>query len=164
MELRLPVSQCGRKGRQSRVFCWPGSMAGSKRTQLPKCTILIYFTIPKLLINLAAPTTANDQAQMSERVCVCVWLSLYVHMLVGLFEHHIRVGYACGRACNLNNEDILLIQEIQLACLKYEPHTHPHTHIRTYAHTHAHAHTSNYTERVARTLSNIRARAKVSVV
>jgi len=39
----------------------------------------------------------------------------------------------CGRACNLNNEDILLIQEIQLS------HT-AHAHRDTKAPTHTHPH------------------------
>lgn len=61
-------------------------------------------------------------------------------MLVGLFVHRIWVGFACGRACNLNNEDILLIQEIQLARLEYEPHSHSHTLTPTLARAHTLTH------------------------
>lgn len=108
---------------------------------LPKCTILIYFTIPQLLINLAAPahTHADTHSRATNDQHICIAQTHRhkkckrererdIHMLVGLFVHRIWVAFACGRACNLNNEDILLIQEIQLARLEYEPHSHSHTH------------------------------------
>lgn len=114
---------------------------------LPKCTILIYFTIPQLLINLAAPAhTQKSDKRPAHMYSIHTHTHAHtkckserhIHMLVGLFVHRIWVGFACGRACNLNNEDILLIQEIQLARLEYEPHSHTLTPTLARAHTLTH--------------------------
>lgn len=132
----LSLCVCGVGG----IECCCGAVQRGELV-LPKCTILIYFTIPQLLINLAAPahTHTHSRATNDQHICMAHAHTQCkregerdIHMLVGLFVHRIWVGFACGRACNLNNEDILLIQEIQLARLEYEPHSHSYSH----AHTH----------------------------
>jgi len=60
---------------------WLGGAVGL----LPKCTILIYFTIPQLLINLAALTERETWGERRQTtsiyVCVHICTTIHIHTL-----------------------------------------------------------------------------------
>lgn len=113
--MRVNLSRAGRGQGQGQ-----GQGQGHRASgpEPPKCTILIYFTIPQLLI--------NSETNTHSHMCIYLYRNREIYACQPdphMFEWWVVwIGGSkgsCGRACNLNNEDILLIQEIQLAT-----HTH----------------------------------------